>query len=76
MQEESFSEYYNNETIPDVKDIYWHTFTTVEVSIFSLKTYLKYILGKIDIGTPLSKLDRELRELLENESSINICEEP
>lgn len=76
LQEESFSEHYDNETLPDSRDICWHVFTTIEVSIFSFKTYLKNILGQIDTVGPLSKLDRELKEIIDNESSITICEEP
>ncbi len=58
------------------RDICWHVFTTIEASIFSFKTYLKNILGQIDTVGPLSKLDRELKEIIDNESSITICEEP
>lgn len=76
LKEESYSEYYANETVPETGDIHWHVFTTVEVSIFPLKYFLKNILGRIDTAGPLSQLDRELKELLDNEPNINICEEP
>lgn len=65
---------YDSESPPDGKDVFWYVYPVVEVPFFYLKSWLKKLVGKLDINRPLLKLKGELRQLLEEEPRINLCD--
>ena len=65
-----------NSDPPNERDIVWHVFTVIEVPFFMLKFIFRKLTGKLDLLTPLQKLNSELRVVLSSEKSIVFCEEP
>lgn len=61
---------------PDNSDIVWHVFTQVEVPFFFFKSNFLRLLGKLDTKTAYEKLNRDLKQILEQEPGIHFCEEP
>jgi hypothetical protein len=61
---------------PRVEDIVWKVFPMAEVSPFALKGFIKRCLRRLDLATPLNKLDAQLQQILAQEPEIHFCEEP
>lgn len=61
---------------PDNSEVVWHVFTEVEVPFFFLKSHFLRLQGKLNTKTAYEKLNRDLRQILEQEPGIHFCEEP
>ncbi|MFZ6874021.1 hypothetical protein ACO0LF_18335 [Undibacterium sp. Di27W] len=61
---------------PDSAEIVWHVFAEVEVPFFFFKSNFLRLLGKLDTKTAYEKLNRDLKQILEQEPGIQFCEEP
>ncbi|MCH8622235.1 hypothetical protein [Undibacterium sp. TS12] len=55
-------------------EIVWHVFTEVEVPFFFFKSNFLKFLGKLDTRTVYEKLNRDLKQILEQEPGIRFCE--
>jgi len=76
MMTDDFPKNYDPNSPPSGNDVVWHVFPVVEVPFFLVKSRLKKLIGKLDTKTPLRKIKNELKEILEQESRIELCEEP
>lgn len=61
---------------PDNSEIVWHVFTEVEIPFFFFKSNFLRMLGKLDTATAYEKLNRDLKQILEQEPGVHFCEEP
>ncbi len=75
LTETSF-ENLNSAILPNNSEIVWHVFTEVEVPFFFFKSNFLRLLGKLDTSTAYEKLNRDLKQILEQEPGIRFCEEP
>jgi hypothetical protein len=71
-----FQESYDPESPPDGKDVVWHVFPVIEVPIFYFTSWIKKLVGVLETNRPLQKLSSELKNILDKESRIKMCEEP
>ena len=69
-------ETYDSGKLLRTKNIVWHVFPVVEVPVSYFKSWVKKLLGKLDIDQPLNKLNNESLQILKSEPSIEMCEEP
>ncbi|MES2041951.1 MAG: hypothetical protein V4495_29405 [Pseudomonadota bacterium] len=76
MLTETSFENFNPAIPPDNSKIVWHVFTEVEVPFFFFKSNFLRLLGKLDTSTAYEKLNRDLKQILEQEPGIRFCEEP
>ena len=70
------TENYEDNTIPKGSDMVWHVFTTAEIPFFMFKSLVRKWMGRLDLITPLEKLNTELDAILKAEPEIIFCEEP
>lgn len=71
---ETSSENLNPAIPPGNPEIVWHVFTEVEVPFIFLKSNFLRLLGKLDTRTVYEKLNRDLKQILEQEPGIRFCE--
>ncbi|HAS6863621.1 TPA: hypothetical protein GRI37_23850 [Vibrio parahaemolyticus] len=76
MQDEETLESYQKGKTLEGKEVVWHTFPTIEVPFFNFKAIINKWFGKLDLETPLKKLDKELQHILSSEAEVELCEEP
>jgi len=76
MTTSDFPDNYDPRLPPDGKDVIWYAFPVVEVPFFYFKSWLKKLMGRLDLKAPLKKINHELKQLLEKESRIEFCERP
>jgi hypothetical protein len=76
MINDNFDETYDPDSPPKASEITWHAFPVIEVPIVYFKSWVKKLLGKFDVEQPLSKLNKELAEILNSEPKIVLCNEP
>ncbi|MET1257655.1 hypothetical protein [Aliikangiella maris] len=69
-------ENYNPDNPPEGRDVTWLAFPHIEVPFFKFKSLFKKWTGGLDLDQPLKKLKEELQSLLENETEIELCDEP
>jgi hypothetical protein len=72
-------EFYENhapDAQPTVEDIVWHVFPHIEVPFMYLKSWIKKSIGRLDIHQPLYELNSELKNILESEPRIELCDTP
>ena len=74
--ESILNEEYDPESTPKAKDITWHIYPEIEVPIFFFYSWMKSLIGKLDLEQPLNTLDKELSEILNSEPKIILCDEP
>ena len=73
---EDYDETYDPDSPPKAKDITWHVFPEIEVPIFFFNSWVKNLIGKLDLEQPLNKLNNELSQILNPEPKIVLCDEP
>ncbi|PXX41455.1 hypothetical protein [Undibacterium pigrum] len=73
---ETAAENFDPAVTPKPSDIIWRAFAEVEIPFFYFKSHFLSMLGKLDTKTAYEKLDRELKQILEQEPGIHFCEEP
>ncbi len=61
---------------PKAKDITWHVYPEIEVPMFFFYSWLKNLIGIMDLDQPLNKLNDELSQILHSEPKIVLCDEP
>lgn len=76
VQTEALLNSYDPDFPPHGSEVIWHTFPYAEVPVFTFKSYIKKILGRLSIQEPLNKLDVELETILKAEPGLNFCPEP
>ena len=76
MGDEIRQEDYDPDNPPKGSDVTWHAFAVIEVPFFWFKSLLKKWTGKLDLDTPLKKLEKELEEILSKDPQITSCDEP
>lgn len=67
---------YNPEVPPLGTDVTWHVFPVSEIPFFYLKSLIRKLFGQLDTSKSLSKLDKEIEQILISEPRITFCEEP
>jgi hypothetical protein len=60
----------------DVNTIIWHVFTEIEVPFFMLKSQMKKWVGRLDLASPINKLNQEVKSILKSNNAICFCDEP
>ena len=74
--ESILNEDYDPDIPPKAKDITWHVYPEIEVPIFFFYSWVKSLVGVLDLEQPLNKLNNELSEILNSEPKIVLCDEP
>ncbi|ENM5764229.1 hypothetical protein V9R53_003921 [Vibrio mimicus] len=75
MLDEETLESYQEGKPPEGKEVVWHVFPVIEVPFSSFKVIINKWFGKLDLETPLKKLDKELQHILSSQVEIELCEE-
>ncbi|EGR0197523.1 hypothetical protein FRN31_11585 [Vibrio alginolyticus] len=76
MQDEKTLENHQKGKPSEGEEVVWHAFPAIEVPFFNFKAVINKWFGKLDLETPLKKLDKELQPILSSEAEIKLCEEP
>jgi len=63
-------------SVPQGRDVVWHVFPVVEVPFVAIRSWMKKLVGKLDTGTPLRKLQDDLNMILMNEPRIQLDKSP
>jgi len=58
---------------PNEDNIVWHVFSSIEIPFFMFKSHIRKWTGKLDIKSPLQKLDQHLEGVLKNNDTISFC---
>ncbi len=74
--ESILNENYDSDSPPKAKDITWHVYPEIEVPIFFFYSWVKNLIGIMDLEEPLNKLNEELSQILHSEPKIVFCDEP
>jgi len=74
--ESILNEDYDSDSPPEAKDITWHVYPEIEVPIFFFYSWVKSLIGLLDLEQPLNKLNKELSLILNSEPKIVLCDEP
>lgn len=76
MLNQDYDETNDSDRPPEAKDIIWHVYPDIEVPMFFFYSWLKNLIGLLDLEQPLNKLNEELSQILNSEPKIVLCEEP
>ena len=76
MATEELVENYNGDNPPKGSEVIWHVFSNIEVPFFNFKALCQKWTGKLDLDTPLKKLNSNLESVLKSESAVEFCDEP
>lgn len=76
MQSDEVTEAHDPNSSPCSSDIVWHIFPHAEAPIFFLRSFVLKLLGKMNPKSDLNRLNNDLKDIIENEPRIHICDEP
>ena len=76
VQTDELEELIEKEKTPLSSNIIWHSFTTIEIPFFMFKSHIRKWSGKLDIRSPLEKLNKDLDNIMQSEPRIVLCDEP
>lgn len=76
MTTEELMENYSGSNPPKGSEVVWHVFSAIEIPFFDFKTLFQKWTGKINLDTPLKKLDSSLESVLKSEPAVVFCDEP
>jgi len=76
MTSDEMKENYSPDDPPAGSEVVWHVFPVVEVPFLNFLALFKKWTGKLDMRTPVEKLNSHLVAIFNSESEIVLCDEP
>lgn len=61
---------------PSPQDLIWHCFPVAEIPFFQIKQQILSLLGKLDLQSQLSQLEKDIFEILSAEKGIELTDHP